>query len=64
LRLYIFSGKEKTYQAWYGVREDDLQQGNRTINYAGTEAPGLPYKNETDNYHQTHYQLFWEKNIN
>ncbi len=63
LRLYIFSGKEKTYQAWYGVREDDLQQGNRTINYAGTEAPGLPYKNETDNYHQTHYQLFWEKNI-
>ena len=62
LRLYIFSGKEKTYQAWYGVSEDDLQQGNRTINYAGTEAPGLPYKNETDNYHQTHYQLFWEKN--
>jgi iron complex outermembrane receptor protein len=44
------------------VREDDLQQGNRTINYAGTEAPGLPYENETDNYHQTHYQLFWEKN--
>lgn len=63
LRLYIFSGKEKTYQAWYGVRESDLLQGNRTINYAGTEAPGLPYENETDNYHQTHYQLFWEKNI-
>lgn len=63
LRLYIFSGKEKTYQAWYGIRESDLLQGNRTINYAGTEAPGLPYENETDNYHQTHYQLFWEKNI-
>lgn len=64
LRLYIFSGKEKTYQAWYGIRESDLLQGNRTINYAGTEAPGLPYENETDNYHQTHYQLFWEKNNN
>jgi len=62
LRLYIFSGKEKTYQAWYGVKESDLLQGNRTINYAGTEAPGIPYENETDNYHQTHYQLHWEKN--
>ena len=63
LRLYIFSGKEKTYQAWYGIKESDLLAGNRTINYAGTEQPGLPYENETDNYHQTHYQLFWEKNI-
>ncbi|MBM3412040.1 MAG: TonB-dependent receptor [Bacteroidetes bacterium] len=62
LRLYVFSGKEKTYQAWYGVSERDLLSGNRTINYAGTEASGSPYKNETDNYHQTHYQFHWEKN--
>jgi iron complex outermembrane receptor protein len=45
LRLNIFSGKEKTYQAWYGITENDLLAGNRTINYAGTEKPGEPYKN-------------------
>lgn len=58
LRLNIFSGKEKTYQAWYGVPEYFLQS-NRTYNAAGTEQPGKPYENETDNYTQTHYQLFY-----
>ncbi len=51
-----FTGKEKTYQAWYGVFEDDLED-NRTINYAGTEKEGDPYDNEVDNYQQDHYQL-------
>jgi len=58
LRFNIFSGKEKTYQAWYGVPEE-LLQTNRTFNPAGTEKPGTPYENETDNYQQTHYQLFF-----
>jgi iron complex outermembrane receptor protein len=58
LRFNIFSGKEKTYQAWYGVPEE-LLQTNRTFNPAGTEKPGKPYDNETDNYQQTHYQLFY-----
>lgn len=58
LRFNLFSGKEKTYQAWYGVSEADLKT-NRTINSAGTEKPGEPYNNETDNYTQTHYQLFF-----
>ncbi len=59
LRLNIFTGDEKTYQAWYGISEADLKAGNRTINNAGTEKPGEPYNNETDNYKQTHYQLFF-----
>ena len=59
VRFNIFSGKEKTYQAWYGVSQADINAGNRTINYAGTERPGSPYPNETDNYTQTHYQLFY-----
>ena len=59
LRATIFSGKEKTYQAWNGISEADLKAGNRTINSAGTERPGEPYDNETDNYTQTHYQLFF-----
>lgn len=59
IRANVFSGKEKTYQAWYGISEADLKAGNRTVNYAGTEKPGGPYDNETDNYTQTHYQLFY-----
>jgi len=62
LRFNMFLGKEKTYQAWYGVSEIDLQT-NRTINYAGTERPGDPYDNETDNYKQNHYQLFYNQQI-
>jgi iron complex outermembrane recepter protein len=64
VRLNIFSGKEKTYQAWYGVSEADLLAGQRTINYAGTEKPGEPYENETDNYKQDHYQLFFNRQLN
>lgn len=63
LRLNIFSGKEKTYQAWNGIAEADLLAGNRTVNYAGTERPGEPYDNESDNYTQTHYQLFFSQKI-
>ena len=63
LRLNIFSGREKTYQSWYGVSATDLAN-NRTYNAAGTEKPGAPYDNETDNYWQTHYQLFYNHKIN
>ncbi len=63
LRLNIFSGKEKTYHAWNGVSEADLKSGNRTVNSAGTEKPGEPYNNETDNYTQTHYQFFFDQKI-
>ena len=59
LRLNIFTGHEKTYQAWYGISEADLKAGNRTVNYAGTERPGDPYDNEADNYNQDNYQLFF-----
>jgi iron complex outermembrane receptor protein len=60
VRVNVFSGKEKTYQAWNGISEPDLKAGNRSYNSAGTERPGEPYDNETDNYTQTHYQLFFD----
>jgi iron complex outermembrane receptor protein len=63
LRLNVFSGKEKTYQAWNGVAEN-LLKTNRTNNPSGTEKPGEPYDNETDNYTQTHYQLFYNHGFN
>ncbi len=63
LRLNVFSGREKTYQAWNGVPEY-LLATERTFNSSGTEKPGDPYDNETDNYTQTHYQLFYNHKLN
>jgi iron complex outermembrane recepter protein len=63
LRFNIFSGHEKTYQAWNGVSEADLKAGRRRSNSAGTEKPGEPYENETDNYQQDHYQLFFTRQL-
>lgn len=63
LRFNIIGGKEKTYQAWGGVPEN-LLKTNRTYNSAGTQKPGEPYENETDNYNQTHYQLIYNGKIN
>ncbi|HSU27220.1 MAG TPA: TonB-dependent receptor, partial [Chitinophagaceae bacterium] len=64
LRFNMLMGKEKTYQAWYGISQDDLDAGRRSVNTAGTEKPGSPYDNETDNYWQNHYQLFFTHRCN
>ncbi|HMG66599.1 MAG TPA: TonB-dependent receptor plug domain-containing protein [Chitinophagaceae bacterium] len=64
LRFNLFKGYERTYQAWYGISQTDLEMGNRRVNYAGTEKPGTPYSNETDNYWQDHYQLFFTHHFN
>jgi iron complex outermembrane recepter protein len=63
LRFNVFSGKEKTYQAWNGV-PDYLIDSIRNYNGLGTEKPGTPYANQTDNYQQDHYQLFFNHTIN
>ena len=60
LRFIVLLGKEKTYQAWYGIPEASLTS-NRTQNTAGTEKSGTPYDNETDNYWQNHFQLIYTK---
>lgn len=62
LRLNVFSGKERTYLSWNGVSEADLQT-NRRYNVSGTARPGTPYENETDNYQQDHFQLFFNQNL-
>ena len=63
VRFNIFSGHERTYQAWNGVPEYMLTT-NRRYNTSGTEKPGAPYENEVDNYNQTHYQLFFNHEWN
>lgn len=59
LKADVFSGKEITYQAWYGVEESVLESGDRTYNEAGTEKTGAPYENQVDNYRQDYYQLHY-----
>jgi iron complex outermembrane receptor protein len=63
VRMNVIGGKEKTYQAWYGVPENMLTS-NRTFNMAGTEKPGEPYNDETDNYQQDHYQFLVNHSFN
>lgn len=63
IRLNVFSGSEKTYQAWDGVPEDKLSSGNRTYNELGLMPNGDFYKNQTDNYIQNHYQLLFNQKI-
>ncbi len=66
LKLNVFSGQEVTYQAWYGVHEDQLDE-NRRFNPAGmyTDPDGETryYDNQTDNYTQTHYQLHYSRRL-
>jgi iron complex outermembrane recepter protein len=56
LKINIFSGREKTYQAWYGVPENELKKGNRQYNV-------LTYDDETDNYQQDHFQMLYTHNL-
>ena len=51
LRGNVFSGSEKTYQAWNGVPQN-LLKTNRTFN-------NFTYDDQTDNYVQDHYQLLY-----
>jgi iron complex outermembrane receptor protein len=62
IRLNIFSGTEKTYQAWNGVPQDSLKT-HRTYNSAGQRSDGTYYDNETDNYQQDNYQLFLNQSL-
>lgn len=55
-------GHEKTGQAWNGVPQDSLTT-HRTYNELGLKADGSFYKNQTDNYGQHYYQLFFDSKI-
>lgn len=82
VKVVVFSGKERTYQSWWGVpkvrlendsagmqRYEDhelytheqtqhmFESGSRTYNY-------YTYSNQTDNYQQDHYQLFFSQKLN
>lgn len=68
VKALVFGGKEITYQAWYGLEDEDLLRDNRTFNVAGMyfDANGNMqfYDNEVDNYQQDHFQLHWNEKWN
>jgi iron complex outermembrane receptor protein len=67
IKAIAFGGNELTYQAWYGIDAQTLED-NRTFNFAGiyTDDNGNTrfYDNEVDNYSQDHYQLHWNQRYN
>lgn len=54
IKAIAFGGHEKTYQAWYGVSKEEMEEFGRTYN-------PYTYDNEIDNYKQDHYQLHWNQ---
>ena len=64
LKFKFFTGKEKTYQSWYGIPVSYVNDSKlRTYNPAGTDKSPEPYSNQTDNYKQTHAHLAWNKQL-
>ena len=65
ITYFNFGGKEKTYQAWYGIDKETMKI-NRTRNFAGEiydenyNVMGT-YDNQTDNYKQNHHHLTWNR---
>ena len=56
IKALTFGNKEYTYQAWFGLTAEELQEDRRQNPYT--------YDNETDNYWQDHYQLHWNERLN
>lgn len=85
VRMNVFSGKEKTFQAWSGIpefklfyNEDSLftHYNNNIGSYYFTKEDSVNlftsdarkynvylYPNQTDNYKQDHYQLFFNHSL-
>ncbi len=57
-KLVLFTGTERTGQAWDGISVEDFEQ-DPTQNHLGTKEDGSYYDNQTDNYTQSHAQLFF-----
>jgi len=55
IKALTFGNVERTYQSWFGLTADQLQENRRQNPYT--------YENETDNYWQDHYQLHWNERL-
>ena len=66
VKFITFNGQEETYHAWNYTSKYEQSLYGRTYNSCGlmyTDADGNKhyYDNQTDNYHQQHYQLLWNQ---
>lgn len=55
IKALTFGNAERTYQSWFGLTAEQLQENRRQNPYT--------YDNETDNYWQDHYQLHWNERL-
>ncbi len=56
IKAVSFGGAERTYQSWYGLDPQQLEQDRRQNPYT--------YENEVDDYKQNHYQFHWNEQLN
>ena len=69
VKLVTFNGTEETYHAWNYTSKYEQELLGRRFNSCGVmgyDANGIPtgyYRNQTDNYHQQHYQLLWNEHL-
>lgn len=56
IKAITFGGKERTYQAWFGLDAAQLAQDRRQNPYT--------YDNEVDDYQQDHFQFHWNEKLN
>lgn len=67
VKFVTFNGTEKTYHAWDYASKAAMEKYGRTYNPCGkyTDADGNTtfYDNQTDNYHQQHYQLILNQTL-
>jgi len=62
LQAQLLWGHTLTYQAWYGLPAQYLENDKlRTYNAAGAERPGSPYPDEVDDYTQRHHLLHYKR---
>ena len=79
IQLTTFSGREITYQSWYGTPAEKLEGGDlnafadrnglsdaerQNLLNSGRTYNYYTYNNQVDNYNQTHYQLHLNHQIN
>jgi len=65
LKFVLLTGKEKTYQSWYGVPVEvpDASDINPIDSIKDFRENPYKYDNQTDNYQQDHYQLHYAINF-
>jgi iron complex outermembrane receptor protein len=72
IRANVFSGHERTYQAWNGIPDNiigdpayaaSIGENPRRYNELGIMPNGDRYRNQVDDYTQTHHQLLYDQQI-